>query len=58
MSWVYIFCSFDLLRQAQVDSIGEYSQQVLPVIVQIRETNEENARKNVLLVRFPANDMM
>uniref|UniRef100_A0A7S3HG72 VPS37 C-terminal domain-containing protein n=1 Tax=Spumella elongata TaxID=89044 RepID=A0A7S3HG72_9STRA len=35
--------------QAQVDSSGEYSQQVLPVIAQIRQTNEENARKNVLL---------
>lgn len=39
----------EVALQAQVDSNGEYSQQVLSVIAQIRQTNEENARKNVLM---------
>lgn len=35
--------------QAQVDS-GESAKQMLTVIEQIRQSNEESARKNVLVV--------
>jgi len=39
-----------LFTQAQVDS-GESAKQMLTVIEQIRQSNEESARKNVQIVR-------